>query len=166
MNWLEFSARLVEALIWPSTVITIAVVVSIYFGDEIRVFLGDVEAAESPWLKLYRLARKAAPESDIPLPPPSSKQRIKAEWQKIHDALTSLYEQKVGKGAPPQYAPLASRLKRRGFLTDEAEALLDETRSIWRSVKRRPESSVTVELADYYAQIVSVVLKVLDKGDS
>jgi len=162
MSWLEFSVRLIEALVWPGTVLATGFFLVIFFGNELRAFLGSIESVETGWFKLCRTAQRAAPEKDIPLPPPSPKQRIMDEWQKVHDALTALYEENLDRTAPPQYAPLVTRLKKRSLLTEETVALLGEVRSVWRGVKRQPGSSVSAERADYYEHIVQVVLELLN----
>jgi len=165
MDHLEFTARLLDSLAWPVFWLIAMRVMLVLFGEDIRGFLREMSAVETPLLKLFRAAKEAAPRKEIPLPPPSAKRKILNEWQRVHDRLAHLYEEKVGKTAPTRYRPLATRLKSQGHVTGNTAFLLDEVRNIWRSVMRQPDWSVTPQLADYYGEIVSVLLELLGNGN-
>ena len=152
---------LIDAIAWPGFWLVTVMVIFLMFQAEIRAFLGEIYAVDTPWLRLFRAAKAAAGEKDVPLPPPSGRQQVLNEWQKVHNRLTELYEEKVGRTPPARYRPLASRLKSQGHVSGNTAVLLDEVRDIQRRVKRRPDWSVSPQRAEYYATIVSLLLGLL-----
>lgn len=161
MDCLTFIVELTNGIAWPVFWFFAVIVMLVRFEEEIRALLRNISSLETPLFKLYFAAKEAAPKKDIPLPPRSAKHQVLNEWQKVHDRLAQLYEEKVGKTPPGRYRPLASRLKNQGHVTGTTAALVDEVRNVQRRVKKQPDSSVSPQLADYYATIVTILLDLL-----
>jgi hypothetical protein len=157
---------LIDAVAWPAFWLITLVATIVMFGEDIRQLLRDTYSIETPWLKLCRAAQAAAGQKEVPLPPPSAKQQILNEWQRVHDRLAEIYEEKTHETAPARYRPLASRLKSQGYVTGKTGILLDEVRNTWREVRKQRERAVPPYLAEYYAKIVSLLLELLNTQSS
>ncbi|HUT91156.1 MAG TPA: hypothetical protein VMY37_16765 [Thermoguttaceae bacterium] len=167
----RFASDIVDALAWPSAVLILAML----FQRPLVHFLARVEWFEGFGIKmkarvqiLDTLMRRVREAGEVPEKPDalsliSPKERILNKWQDVHDALADLYTTaERGAQAPTRFRALASRLRRRGHLPEAVAQILDEVRGMYRDARRAAEQQVPVALADYYEQVVTQLLSLID----
>lgn len=85
------------------------------------------------------------------------RQRVLSEWAEIHNALATLYEQRVGEEAPSAYRPLVGRLRHLGYAADsEMWELVEELRSKYRGAKSSAGAQISHKFAEEYAAVAAL----------